>query len=297
MNGYIFNIQKFCLHDGPGIRTTVFFKGCNLRCKWCANPESQSMERQLTLDRSKCLGCGKCVPVCPASVRTMQNGFPSVDEAACSGCGLCMDICPAGAVGREGRTATVAEILAEAVKDKPFYDHSGGGVTLSGGEVLMQQEFATELARALHGQGISVAIETAAAVEPARFRSFLREIDFAYIDLKHHDNARHLDGTGVGNAQVLENIRIARESGVAFRLRIPVIPGYNDSPEDAEAFACLLLSLEIAEVQLLPFHQMGERKYGLLGRDYAYAGTAQLHGEDLQEYRQIFERHGIHVEL
>lgn len=296
MTGQIFNIQKFSLHDGPGIRTTIFFKGCNLRCSWCANPESQQMHAQLTLNRDQCAKCGKCIDICPENARRM-DAYPHVNMASCALCGLCMERCPAGAIGREGQEMTVQEVLSEAMKDSAFYRQSGGGVTFSGGEVLLQQEFATELARALHANGISVAVETAAAVPAERFSAFLREVDYVFVDLKHHDSDANRTGTGLGNEQILKNIAAVRDRGLAYKVRIPVIPGYNDAPENAAGFAKLLSRMHITEVQLLPFHQMGERKYHLLGREYAHAGQKQLHAEDLQQYRQIMLEYGLNVQL
>lgn len=295
MNGTIFNIQKFSIHDGPGIRTTVFFKGCNLKCEWCANPESQCIGPQLTLDREKCIGCMKCVDGCPSKARTKGEGLPVVYPDKCVLCTACLNVCPAQAIGMEGRSASVEEILKEVMKDKPFYDHSGGGVTLSGGEVLLQQEFALKLVRALHENGIHVAAETAACVSNERFREFLKEMDFIFVDLKHYDSVRHREGTGVGNELITENIRTVVESGVEYCIRIPVIPGYNDAAEDAMGFAKLLNELGVNRAQLLPFHQFGERKYALLDRDYAYAGKGQLHKDDLRAYIELFKAQGIDV--
>lgn len=297
MRGKIFNIQKFCLHDGPGIRTTVFFKGCNLRCAWCANPESQEIDVQLTLDAEKCTACGRCVNICPPRAREIASGKLFFDAERCSGCGLCISECPVQAIGREGRSVSAHEIAAEVLKDQVFYAHSGGGVTFSGGEVFMQQEFATELARLLRAQGVHVAIETAAAVPAERFRAFLNEIDYVLIDLKHYDDDAHRKGTGTGNSEILENIRTLKQSGLGFLVRIPVIPGFNASSEDARNFACFLNGMGICEVQLLPFHQLGERKYALLGREYGYSNVSQLHREDLREYASEFEKNGIRVIL
>ena len=297
MIGKIFNIQKFCLHDGPGIRTTVFFKGCNLRCGWCANPESQEIDVQLTLDADKCSGCGRCVNICPTGAREIIQGKVKLDADRCNGCGFCIGECPEKAIGREGENISAYAVAAEVMKDSAFYTHSGGGVTLSGGEVLMQREFATELARLLRSKGIHVAVETAAAVPEEHFRDFLREIDYVLIDLKHFDDARHLAGTGAGNGEVLRNLRILKENGKDFLVRIPVIPGFNASIDDARGFACLLSGMDIYEVQLLPFHQLGERKYMFLGREYAYAGEKQLCGADLDEYISAFAEFGVQARL
>lgn len=297
MEGYIFNIQKFSLHDGPGIRTTVFFKGCNLHCAWCANPESQQLCPQTTLDVQKCSGCMACVAACSSGARLAAQDFPIVDFSKCTGCGACVRICPLQAIGLEGRRVSVQDVLQEALKDKPFYDQSGGGVSFSGGEVLLQQEFATALARELHAQGVHVAIETAAAVPENQFQRFLKEIDYVFMDLKHYDDARHREGTGIGNAKIIANLRSLIASGLDYTVRIPVIPDYNGSIADAHGFAALLRELGAVHVQLLPFHQLGERKYQLLRRDYAYAGKAQLHREDLQSYRDAFMQYGIEAQL
>lgn len=295
MTGMIFNIQKFCLHDGPGIRTTVFFKGCNLRCRWCANPESQSMGMQLTLDKSKCTGCGACAAACPQNARTMEDGFPKGNTALCNCCGACLESCPNGAIALEGRSVDIEQVLAEVKKDKVFYDTSGGGVTLSGGEVLLQPAFATELARRLHTEGIHVAVETAGAVPEDVFSAMLEETDYVLMDLKHYDPAVHRRGTGVGNEQVLANLLRLQKSGMPYLVRIPVIPGFNDSLADGAAFARLLREMDIMKVQLLPFHRLGCHKYELLGVPYDYAQTPSLQREELEDYSREFARMGIEV--
>lgn len=297
MIGTIFNIQKFCLHDGPGIRTTVFFKGCNLRCKWCSNPESQQMAVQLTLDKSKCTGCGACVTACPQNARTMEKNVPIANKTLCNHCGACMESCPNSAIGMEGKGADIEQVLAEVRKDKAFYDTSGGGVTLSGGEVLLQLPFALELIRRCHEENIHVAVETAGAVPEEAFRTMLKETDYVMMDLKHYDSASHRAGTGFGNEQVLANLELLRDSGVPFLVRIPVIPGFNDSLKDGAAFARLFKKMEIKKVQLLPFHRLGSRKYELLDMPYDYAATPTMHQSALTDYSREFTRMGIEVML
>ena len=295
MKGHIFNIQKFCLHDGPGIRTTVFFKGCNLRCRWCSNPESQQMAVQLTLDKSKCAGCGACVAACPQKARSMEEGFSKVNAALCNRCGVCLENCPGGAIAVEGKLVELEQVLAEVKKDKVFYDTSGGGVTLSGGEVLLQLPFALALARRLREENIHVAVETAGAVPETQFAELVSEVDYVLMDLKHYDSASHRAGTGLGNAQVLANLRLLQKSGVPFLVRIPVIPGFNDALEDGASFARLLKKMEVKQVQLLPFHRLGCHKYELLGLSYDYANTPSMNAEDLTDYGREFTRLGIEV--
>ena len=297
MEGRLFHIQKFSLHDGPGIRTTVFFKGCNLRCRWCANPESQLSAIQNTLDKDKCTGCGTCVIACPAGARKMAGAFPVSERTLCTGCGACAAACPVGAAGVEGYAMTAEEVLEEARKDKVFYDSSGGGVTFSGGEVLLQPAFAGALARILRQAGIHVAAETAGAVPEDVFSAFLEETDLVLMDLKHYDSAAHKAGTGVGNEQVLGNLRLLRQSGKPFVLRIPVIPGFNDSAADALGFAKALKELDIREAELLPFHRLGAKKYALLGRTYDYENQPSLKTEDLEDFCRVLTEQGIRVTL
>lgn len=246
LSATVFNIQKFSIHDGAGIRTDVFFQGCNLRCRWCANPESQPMEP---------------LPSEKVSVYTVET------------------------------------LVKELVKDKPFYDESGGGVTLTGGEALLWPEFVLALTDALHQEGVQVAIETAACVPEPLFLSVLSAVDFAYLDLKHYDDAKHRAGTGVGNALILRNIAAALKSATPVVLRIPVIPGYNDAPEDAAGFAGALSSLGAKEVQLLPFHQLGESKYQRLCLPYAYEGVPSLRDSDLTAFAETLRERGFSVQI
>lgn len=250
MEAVLLNIQHFCLHDGPGIRSTIFFKGCNLRCHWCANPESISMKVRPELEES--LG---------------------------------------------GRIWKLEEVLHDVLKDKVFYDESGGGVTLSGGEPLLQADFACALCDALHAHGVAVAIETAACVPEQTFMKVFEKLDVAHIDLKHWNDASYRQGTGAGIDLVLSNIRRALAGSIPVFLRIPIIPGFNDSLEDARQFGNVLADVGANAVQLLPFHQFGEKKYEKLALEYSMNGIAQLHDEDVQDYASVLKESGLHVQI
>lgn len=299
MKGMIFNIQKFSIHDGPGIRTTIFFKGCNLKCKWCANPESQCISSQITLNPQKCIGCKRCISACPTNARAFNaiSAFPVTDADKCIFCLKCQEICPTEAIETEGTERTVDEIVSEALKDKAFYDISGGGVTLSGGEVLLQKDFAVQLCKKFHEKNISVAVETAACIAPEIFSDFTQYVDFVFVDLKHYSSPKHMEGTGMGNEQIIENIRWLSRTEIPFIIRIPVIPGFNDSANDAHGFGKLLKSLNVHQVQLLPFHQMGEPKYAKLNKTYAFQGQPGLHPEDLEPYKKIIKHYTDYIQI
>ncbi len=309
--GVVFNIQKFSVNDGPGIRTVVFLKGCPLRCQWCANPESQSVRPQMLWDAGKCLHCENCVAVCPFDAVSAQNSRIQVDPQRCQSCGMCVQGCPVEALSLSGEKKTVQEVLDVVMQDLPFYEESGGGITLSGGEMLMQPAFAYELLTAAKEEGLSTCVETTGMAAPEVFEKVIGPADEILFDMKHWDQAAHKRGTGVGCEVILGNLKRAIElaaggivtngnteddalaRGKTVLVRIPVIPGYNDSLEDAAEFAKKLRELGTDRVQLLPFHQFGENKYDLLGTDYAYRDVPALHREELEEYRKVFLSHGI----
>ncbi|MBS7577814.1 MULTISPECIES: glycyl-radical enzyme activating protein [unclassified Enterococcus] len=247
----IFNIQKFSIHDGPGIRTVIFFKGCPLRCYWCSNPESQS---------------GK-----PEKMWHSQKNQETI----------------------VGNYKTIDEIVNEVMQDEPFYLESDGGVTFSGGEVLFQVDFATKLAKVLHHKGIHITCETTGFAEHAAFEEFISNIDLLYFDVKHYNPDKHKKGIGVDNKQILANLQYALAHHHNLIVRVPVIPDFNDSLKDASYFAELFLQLGIDKIELLPFHQFGEKKYQSLKRNYQMANVPQLHSEDLLEHQAIFKQAGI----
>ncbi|WP_427814865.1 glycyl-radical enzyme activating protein (plasmid) [Enterococcus sp. 22-H-5-01] len=243
----IFNIQKFSIHDGPGIRTVVFFKGCPLKCYWCSNPESQSGKPEEMKDSHK-------------------NQLTTV-----------------------GKYQTLEEVIAEVMKDEAFYEESNGGVTLSGGEVLYQAEFATELLRRLKEKGIHTASETTGFAKPDVFSRYIDQVDLLFFDVKHHDENHHKLGTGVSLKPILKNLTIALDKQQEVIVRVPVIPGYNDGTANAQAFADLFNRLGITKIELLPFHQFGEKKYTSLDREYKMHDIPQLHSEDLGYFKKIME--------
>lgn len=293
----VFNIQKFSLDDGPGIRTVVFLKGCPLRCYWCANPESQARRPQLEWNERICVGCRACLAACPGARAAEKNGKLHIDvcelDADAPGVASAVSGCPGRALSVTGRTRSVEDVLEECMQDEPFYQQSGGGVTLSGGEPLTWPDFCVELLEQLRERGVDTNIETTAYVPARDFDRVTELLDHAYIDMKHWDAAAHVEGTGVDNALILENTRRAIERGVDVLVRTPVIPGFNDSIDDARHFAQLLHEIGAERVQLLPFHNLGESKYDLLGRDYRLHGLTNLHEEDLEEFRQAYVDAGI----
>lgn len=294
-SGTVFNIQKFSLHDGPGIRTVVFFKGCPLKCRWCANPESQNFNIQILRDKEKCTGCRSCISACRFGAVTVKNGVIHTDHSLCRLCLSCVHTCPTDSLKAKGRIQTVSQILETCLQDKDFYEESGGGVTLSGGEALMQPDFALSLLKALKGHGIHTAMETTGYASATIFERVTAYTDLLLFDIKHWNDEKHIEGTGVSHRIILKNVKRAISVGKNVLPRLPVIPGYNDSPEDAEGFIEILKEIDRKEIQLLPFHQFGERKYDMLDREYSYADVPVLHEEDLGDFQQAFIRNGIHA--
>ncbi len=291
--GVIFNIQKFSVNDGPGIRTVVFFKGCPLHCRWCSNPESQSTKVQMLWDHKKCIGCHHCIEACPNHAITSKDNTIHIQHDLCNGCLKCEQECPAQALKHEGDTKTVQEVLDVVLQDEVFYEESGGGITLSGGEMLSQPTFAIELLKACKEENIHTACETTCFQQTDTFLKVIENIDYVLFDMKHWNSATHKEYTGVENDLILHNIKEAIALGKTVLPRTPVIPGFNDSLEDAQGLADKLNMVGAKQVQLLPFHQFGENKYELLNENYYYKDVPALHKEDLKEYQEILIKNGI----
>lgn len=293
LTSIIFNIQKFSINDGPGIRTTVFFKGCPLRCRWCANPESQFPQVQILWDSRQCTHCLHCVTSCPAQAVSVLDNQIRTDRTKCTGCRKCVDECPGRARSAEGEERSIAEVLRICLQDRDFYEESHGGVTLSGGEVLSSPDFAIALLTALKAEGIHTAIETSGYAAKDVFLRVIRQVDLIFFDLKHWQAKEHKAGTGVSNELPLSNLKAAIALGKEVMPRIPVIPGYNDALSDAAGFVRRLKEVRASRVQLLPFHQFGQNKYTLLGKTYAYDSVPALHKEELLPFQQEFQKEGI----
>ncbi len=267
--GTIFDIKKFAIHDGPGVRTTVFFKGCPLGCWLCHNPESQEFEPELMLRDGRCDRCGDCIEVCTPDAISLNGTSIHVDRRKCDMCGACVDVCLPGAIELAGREVTVAEVIEEIERDTIFYDESGGGVTFSGGEPLSQADFALELARMCKERGISIAVDTCGYVAPEVFRRVAEHVDLFLYDLKIMSDDRHREFTGFSNESIHENLRWLSERGASVVVRFPLLPGINDDEENIRELAGFLASLPSRPpVDILPYHKAGVDKYSRLDKEH-----------------------------
>ena len=266
----IFNIQKCSIHDGSGLRTLVFFKGCPLRCKWCANPESQSYEKEIMESPSKCIGCGACMEVCPVSaIKMTEEEGPKIDRTMCRKCFKCTDRCYAGAKYPVGEEYEINEIYRHIDRDRIFYSIKGGGVTFSGGEPLTQPDYLTKIAKKCVESGIDTAIESCGMGTYNKFKTALPYITHVFFDIKHIDSAVHEELTGSGNELILKNLKLIAQHVDYITVRTPVIPGLNDSVENIRGIAEFIKDIpSIKEYELLPYHQFGVNKYKALGKPY-----------------------------
>jgi pyruvate formate lyase activating enzyme len=291
--GVIFDIQRYSIHDGGGIRTLVFFKGCPLACVWCCNPESQSPVPELTVNAARCIRCGLCAAACPANAIPDAEAATVVpDRVRCTTCGACVEVCPTAGRTLRGRAVTVENLLREIERDTIVYRASGGGVTVSGGEPLLQSAFAAELLRTCRERGIHTAMETCGHASWVDFAQVLRYTDTVLFDIKHVDNEAHRRVTGVGNAVILANLRRAAASGAQIIVRMPLIPGCTADASTVRAVADLARELRIPELHLLPYHGLGEAKYQAMGKRYPVPGAPQLTAEQIHELKAIAEATG-----
>lgn len=262
--GIIFNLQGFSIHDGPGIRTTMFVKGCPLHCPWCSNPESMDPAIQVRTTTETCHGCGMCCQKCPSGALSLDQGKLSFDHGLCTDCLACADICPHGSLTKIGVTIGAEEAVKKLLRDKPFYENTRGGVTISGGEPLFQHEFVSAVLRKLREQGVHTAVDTSGFASWDVFASVIEHVDLVLFDIKHLDSGMHRSIIGVDNEVILGNLRkCARQSPVW--VRTPLIPGFNDDFEVADAIVDLAREVGALRCSFLPLHRWGEHKYELLG--------------------------------
>lgn len=290
----IFDIMRFATHDGPGIRTTVFLKGCPLSCWWCHNPESQSFRAERLYFEERCRHCLDCAAACPEHAIQEVDGAV-VTSDACTVCGTCADFCMSEARLMAGRRYGLSEAMAEIEKDVVFFEDSGGGVTLSGGEPVAQPAFAAAILEACRERGINTAVETCGFAQKQTFRSVALLADLVLFDLKLIDPDKHLQYTGVSNAPIRANLEELLALRRVVTVRIPVAPGVNDADEDIAAFAAYLGPLRPAHVELLPYHRTGSDKYRRLGRSYKLLGTPEPAAAELERFRDALAGAGLQV--
>ena len=288
--GRIFARKRFAVHDGPGIRTTVFFKGCPLRCRWCHNPEGLSAAPQLAFYASKCLHCGECIPACPSGAREMNEDGPRTIPGRCTACGMCANVCPGQALTLYGREVTVQELLPQLCEDRLFYAHSGGGITLSGGECLLQAPFCRALLAQCKTQGLHTAVDTCGAVPWDAFAAVLPYTDLFLYDIKAVDDDVHLACTGQKAGPILRNLRRLTESGARVEIRYPYVPGCNDG--QTKKIAAFVATLpEPPPVRVLPYHDYARSKYRALGLTEALPPTLPT-SQDVQQVEALFATKG-----
>lgn len=293
--GLIFNIQRFSIHDGPGIRTTVFMKGCPLRCLWCSNPESQDFFPNLIARDINCKRCGACVEACPqkAISMTMEEGR-KIDRPRCNQCLECVNACIYNSLTACGRHVHVTDVVDEILKDADFYKNSGGGMTVSGGEALFQSSFTAGLLEACKREGLHTALDTAGHAPWDKMKSVLAHVDLVLFDIKHLDPLEHQKATGVENGLILENLlKLSGEKEVW--LRMPLIAGFNDSKAHLVRVAALVKKIGARKLSLLPYHEGGISKCRQLGRSYPWPDAKAPDGDHIEKMKVLMEKEGVRV--
>lgn len=292
-SGIVFDIQRFSLHDGPGIRTTVFLKGCPLRCAWCHNPESWKISPQLMFRRDMCAGCQRCESACSRHAHVFSAGVHSIDYDRCTGCGQCAGQCVAGALAISGRVMSAESVMAEVLADAVYYKNSGGGLTVSGGEPLLQFDFLCELLKSARDNGIHTCVETSGYSDAAKIEALCDLVDMFLFDVKLMDNTEHIRYTGVSNRRIFENLERICANGRPVILRCPIIPGVNDNDAHISAVAALSRRYpQLAGVNILPYHNMGRDKWNRIGRAYSFEQLSNYESEEKQLLLKRFQDMG-----
>lgn len=291
--GIIFDIQRFSLHDGPGIRTTVFLKGCSMRCRWCHNPESWSVDPQLMFYRDRCTDCLACVDACENHVHRSQQGVHTVQFSLCNSEGTCVDRCAYGALKICGKERNVREVLEEVMADGAYYQNSGGGLTVSGGEPMLQVSFVRELLAGAKERGLHTCMETSGYARTESYRQIREFVDLFLFDIKHTNDAKHTEYTGVSNKLILRNLEALYEGGAQILIRCPIIPGINDTDEHIGGIAELMRKYPGLEgPEILPYHDMGKSKWRQIGGSYRLSELKNLENEQKNLLLQRFRKAG-----
>lgn len=296
-NGVIYNIQRYSIHDGPGIRTTVFLKGCPLNCWWCHNPESQNINEDIMFIKNRCTLCGQCIRICPGNALELFDGEIMLDPSKCTACKKCADACPSRARETAGKRVDTEYVMKEIKKDLIFYDEAGGGVTFSGGEPLMQPKFLRELLMKCRDEGIHTAIDTSGFSQWEVIEGLLDFTDLFLYDIKLMDNEKHKKYTGVSNALILDNLKRLSSLGKEIYARLPVIPGINDDEGNIRAAGEFLSRHGIIRVNILPYHSIGRDKYIRLGRSYSLGDLAEPGEGEILKIKNILESYGLKVKI
>jgi pyruvate formate lyase activating enzyme len=299
-SGMVFDIKKYSINDGPGIRTTVFLSGCPLKCQWCHNPESQSLTPELLYRAGRCLGCGECIVTCPeeaiAFVSELGGKKIFTNREKCTRCQTCIATCYSGAREFSGKEVTVDEVMSQVVREIPFYDESGGGVTFSGGEPLMQPGYLSALLKACRAQEIRTCVDTSGFANWNVFDQIRGDVDLFLYDLKHMDSEKHREVTGVPNEPILENLRRLTALGHKVLVRIPLIPGMNDDQQNLVESGKFLAGLgQLEGVELMGYHDIAQTKYEALGREYALSGLKPPAEEVLRNAAGVLRSYGLSV--
>ena len=298
MEGQVFNIMKYAVHDGPGIRNTVFLKGCPLNCWWCHNPESQELKPQLTFFPNRCIGCMDCIAACKENAIKAVDGKVVTDLDKCKNNGDCTLVCFAEAREMAGQSMSVDQVVKELLKDKIFYDESGGGVTFSGGEPLVQKTYLLELLKEMKKLGIHTTIDTCGYASSETIKEVAGLTDLFLFDLKHMNSEKHEKYTGVPNDLILENLNILHSMGKEIIIRIPIIPGFNDSDEELNELRNYIATLKnVKEVNLLPYHNIGQEKYNRIGKLYKMKDVKEPSQEDMEYALKQMDGCGVKVKI
>ncbi len=295
MEGTIFNIQRYSIQDGPGMRTTVFVKGCPLKCLWCSNPESQEPAPVISNRYTACKRCGKCAEICPQNAVELTEEGVSIRRSLCDKCGKCVDACFYDAMHWTGELISVDQVMKTVLRDKMYYETSGGGVTCSGGEILSQPDFVAEIFRRCHAEGIHTNADTCGYGTEEAVRKVMAEADLCYYDLKHMDPEKHREYTGVDNAVILRNLELILSLGVKVVIRVPLIPEHNADEAHIRSLAAYVKGLGegVDSVCFLPYHSYGENKYRMIGWHYPLEGLRKLTEEEIGKAVGIVEGFGL----